>query len=285
MSAHILVCPFDEGLLERLEGRALVVRAESIENVRRISQAVNRRNKLHCVLFKTPKLLSEIDFLEDWKGIPIALYAGGLGPLKATAAGLRTIRQLSMRIFLPAGGSAHYASLNILSSLGVACGVNLLDGPPEWKSLTDLMHYAVYGKASHAGIEPFHYLARNYGARETTDFASVYFEYPERYLHADRQGRIALSNAELRKGSFIAQSPDVLDTIDLKDNYLERINRRQDFFLKPDGCAYCEGWRICLGKFSHIADSGECKEFFTEMLEAVEFVKSKSDGKEELWQP
>ena len=103
----------------------------------------------------------------------------------------------------------------------------------------------------------------------------------------DDAGRIALTVEDLYNQKFVSGEIEDLDPITASDEYQNRLEEWRRFFLQTDGCAYCEGWRICLGKFSaeHCKNSDGCVGFFKEFLEAIEQYQSLKTQKKQLWQP
>lgn len=287
MNEHILVCPFDENLIRRLSGRALVVRTTDYELIPHIDRFVNEHNKLHCIwIVDKRRILTSVPFAEKWLNIPIHLYLSKPGSLRSMLGKLTLLRQLSTRIFLPAEKQKNLTEVMILASLGIDCGVFWDDEGKEdidWEALNDLLHYAIYTQTKHAAIEPFHYVASNYNPGEPTDFGSVYFDNPRRYLHVDHEENIALSHKDLIEKKFITKGIGDIDNITGNQMYMDSQTQWQDFFLKNTICASCPAWRVCLGKFSSTYDQNPgCKNFFSDLMDASDFyrdLKKKEDKK------
>jgi hypothetical protein len=175
---------------------------------------------------------------------------------------------------LPQDVPAAYRDLRILSSLLIPCGIVLREARPDWESLRELLSYAVYSQVPHAPIEPFHFVISNHASCKKIDFNSIYFDDPSRFLHIDKHGHVALSRKELDRGDHVLNDLERLGEIQNCPSYVYRLNAWRELFLKPNGCAYCPGWRFCLGKYEAFADN-ECQEFFNEWLEAAEYYQRK----------
>jgi hypothetical protein len=69
-----------------------------------------------------------------------------------------------------------------------------------------------------------------------------------------------------------------LDEVKENPEYHNRLEAWRDFFLKSNGCAYCAGWRICLGKFAGKENrTSGCKKFFIELLEAADYYQDQRE--------
>lgn len=277
MSKHILVCPFDENLIGKLDNKRLVIHTKNLQLIPQINRLVNERNRLHCIwAVDKKKLLTTLSFDEKWENIPINAYLGGMGPFRELLIMLAKLKKLSVRVFLSSGKAENLLNLRILASLGIDCGIFWEDKSLDWDIVSDLMHYAVYSRAEHATIEPFYYTVSSYYPEQPTDFGTVYFDNPSRYLHIDEQENIALSNDDLLRGNFISKGIHTIDSIEENQNYVDYQNRWQKFFLQTEGCAYCPAWRVCLGKFdSTCKENPGCKQFFSDLLDAADFYKAK----------
>ena len=150
------------------------------------------------------------------------------------------------------------------------------------------MTYAVLGRAPHASMEPFIFIASNYDPHAYLEWGSLYFNDPRRFLHVDAEGRVALSPAELRQKRFVAPS---LADIGIPSQFPpihQRLQAWRHFFTDNHPCASCGGWKICLGKFARqMRKNGGCRAFFVEMLEvARQYQEQKSPPMEAcIWQP
>ncbi|NTW32213.1 MAG: hypothetical protein HGB12_06260 [Bacteroidetes bacterium] len=286
---HIIVCQFDENLLGRLHKKRLVVNTSADANIPHICQFVNNnQNNLHCIVIHQNNTLASTPFHENWRGIPIAVFADQMGSFKEIMQKMRLIRDLNIRIFLNTDFKENFTNIHILASLGIDCGVFFGENNLDWEALNDLMTYSVYSKAHHATIEPFHFIINNYNPTRTTDFSSVYFNNPYTYLHIDSEENIAITKNDLIEGKYIASGINLIPDISENEKYKEALHSWQEFFLQENGCAFCQAWRVCMGKFStSIKDNPGCSKFFVDMMEAADYFLSvqHKNKRKELWQP
>jgi len=290
LSSHFLVCPFEETLIQRLRGRSIVPIIKSIEDVPKVVGTVDQAGAhLHCLQICTKAPLSTLPFREEWRHVPIALYASGLGRFPEFIRRLPIIRQLNLRVYLSTHSDENYTSIRILSSLGIETAVVFNREKIDWERLNDLMSYAFFAQGPHADIAPFHYVSTRYNKNGRTDFGAIYFDDPSTYLHLDKQGRVALSAEDLRAGHFLIEDIEMIEQIEKHEKYREGLERWREVFLRGFGCASCPGWRICLGKFSRTPLDGQgCRGFFTEMMDKVEKFQEINRQRTEqkiLWQP
>ena len=290
MREHILVCQFDETLISRLHQKSVVVTTNDFEQLHSICKILkDHQVNLQCLVFHHKGSLASVPFHESWKGIPIAVYVNDMGPFKEIMGKLPLIRDLNIRIYLSSENIANYTNLHILASLGIDCGINFVENEKiNWESLNDLMTYAIYGKVNHASIEPFNFIASHYNPGQLTDFSSVYFENPHAYLHIDKDENIAMTSSDLKKGKYICSGIQSFHQIHENEKYKEAVHSWQEFFLKTEGCAYCQAWRVCLGKFAESFEKNQgCRPFFVDMMDAADHFLSLQhrNKRKELWQP
>lgn len=274
MKTHQLVCPFDKELLGRLPGKTVVVCTDDIDMLPEIEPFTDTDHHLQAIVLKTGQALSEVLPLPNWGCTTLYLYVSELGMFRNIAPYIEQLRSANLKVFMPSAKSANLSGIRILSSLGISCGL-IIDGqPPDWEAVSDLMHYAIYSKLPRAMIEPFCDIARHYKPSGQVDFAAVYFDDPSKYLHISREGCIASNCYNLNNNHFISESLCDLENINENQRYQEELNKWRRFFLHNDGCAYCQAWRICMGRFADQAADGACEKFFCEMMEAAEFMQS-----------
>ena len=290
MSSPFFLCPFDEPLIHRLQGKSIVPSIKSIEDVSRVVDTVAQAGAhLHCLRILTKAPLSTLPFREEWKHVPIALYTSGLGRFSQFINRLPVLRQLNIRVYLSTDSDENYTNIRILSSLGIETAAAFNLKKIDWERLNDLMSYAFFAQAPHAPIDPFHYVSSRYDKNRRTDFGAVYFDDPRTYLHLDKEGRVALSSEDLEAGRFLFEHIEMIEQIEKHEKYQQGLNRWREVFLHGFGCASCPGWRICLGKFSRTPLTGQgCREFFTEMMDQVEKHQEiiRQRTKEKIrWQP
>jgi len=287
VNSHILVCPGDINLLNRLGGKTVVIRLSDFEDVTpTIERAKHLQLDIKCIALHSDIPVSDIPFNRDWEGEPLAVFAPDLGNLRDFIKKIALLRHFNIRFYLPNDSGGCYTSHRILSSLGFSVAVLLNDDGVNWDALCDLMTYSLLGLVRHAPIEPFQYVTAQYDRNRHTDYASVYFEDPTSFLHLDGEGHVALSPDELRRGSFIGVNVDEIGDLSGNVEYVKRIESWRNFFLETNGCAYCQGWRVCLGKFAQgRKNNSSCKDFHVELMDVVEQYQTMKDKNKTVWQP
>jgi hypothetical protein len=287
VNSRILVVPYRQGLLERLSGYCLVIRVNDPEEIQKAeADAQSFRFLLHCVQLHIDAPLASVPFEEAWSSVPLALFVPSLGRMRDLVRLLPLVRRLNLRVYLPADTADGFTAVRLLSSLGVPTAVDFSHGPPRWDLASDLATYALLGLVPHAPIEPFQFLTARYRPAEFTDFGSVLFDDPARYLHLDEVGRVAVSAAELTAGEFIADHPAAMGDPEEIPAHRAYVNRWRSSFLRLDGCAICQAWRICRGRFASGASQDQgCRAFFSELMGLVEQRQALGSPGQETWQP
>ena len=276
----VLVINHNEEFIARLEGYAFVSYIKDLRDIQRVRNSIRQPSKIHCVVYDNPGCtLSSLDFLPEWKGIPIHIYISGIGDFCQVVPFIPVLRDLDIRIFFYAHSARAMVDAQILSSLGIHSGVLLSPGQSNWDDLNDLIHYSVYGRMIHTPVEPFGYLCSNYKNDELINLKSVWFNTPDRFIHISDNEEIALTHEDMLSGNFICTGIGHLDDIHQHPDYLQYTTSWQHHFLKEEGCAYCPAWRICQGFFQDCTDKNQCREVFSELLTAVEFYQSNNHSK------
>lgn len=290
MNAHFFVCPCEDKLLNRLEGKSVVIK---IKEYTQIEDAIEYPKKynfhLHCLWIQSHLPLAHFQVNENWRDIPIALYVPEVGEFAVFMRNLALLRKMNIRVYLPTSPESNFSSIRILSSLGLETAI-LFDQPNvNWEKLNDLMTYTLLNLTAHAPIAPFNYIASRYKPNQLTNWGAVYFDDASAYLHADPSGKIALSEKDLSAGNFVLDQIDSIDTFIKSKKYADHLDNWRNEFLKEDGCAYCPGWRVCVGRFSNGTISGQgCRSVFTDLMDTIEQYEmvDKSKNKHvDIWQP
>jgi hypothetical protein len=283
---HILVCPFNEKLLAKLKQRTIVIKTNDFSLIRNINKEVNKSNNLHAIKITTEIPFSAIAFQEDWLNSPLAIYATDFGDYREFIEHLDLIKKLNLRVFLSSQNDYNFTGLRILASLHVGCGLYFNEEPYNWELLNDLMHYAIYGRTKHAPIEPFTWIASQYEPTGYTDYNTVYFNNPVRYLHLNEDEQIALTEMDLLNNNFIDEGILSVDTIHENGKYIDSLNSRYEIMLQMNECAFCPAFRICLAKFPNLPEKNNtCKTFFSDLLDAADYSYSKrTNSTNQLWQ-
>jgi hypothetical protein len=289
MNLPKIVCPNNRDLLSGFSGYRVAVRVNKIAHAATAAANVqNSGNSLICVIVDSALPLEGIEFCEEQKTIPLAVMAPFMGKFRNMANRLEMLRDFDLRVYLPCGAAENITALKILSSVGISCCAVMGYGRTDWEALTDLMTYALLERVPHASIEPFEYIASNYDPIACLGWGRVCFDDPAHFLHLDAKGRAALSYSELRKKKFIAQSIAEVGDPAQFPAVRERLQEWRGLFAENHICASCNGWKICMGRFSERAskDSG-CSAFFREMIEVTRQYRAKNVKAEErrIWQP
>ncbi|MFC2112025.1 hypothetical protein ACFLTA_02050 [Bacteroidota bacterium] len=282
MSQKILVIDYNEDLVSKIQKQILAVRTDKPELITRISNQVNERENLYCLLFEHKGSLADMPLSEEWIDIPLAVYAQGMGDFTTLVSRLPLLRRMNIKVYFSTTRNESYRELKILASLGVQ-GCLIIDPESvDWNLVSDLMHYVVYTKTRHANIDPFSYIVEKHKKDSRTDYNHVYFNDPAVFIHVGPLQEISLSHDKLRKGEFLGKGLDLMAGLDENEDYISHMNQWQEDFIQTKECSFCPGWRVCLGKFSTGGKLDECSAFFSEMLEAVDYVKSRDKKKEPI---
>jgi len=286
MSAnHIVVMPLDESLLKSVQGRKVVVKVTSEDELNRCQDVFRSVGvDLFAVWFVSDKPLSELNLSESLVNLPIALYVPKVGVFAEAMCRLPLLHKLNIKIFLSNREQENYVMLQALSSLNVYCGLYFDSPLMDAEEMTDLAHYYLYSTSPHAPIEPFYYLMEHYDPAGKTDFSGVYFDDIHRFVHMDKEGNLALSASDLEHGVYIGQGPGQINAIGENKAFSARANKWQALFLENSDCSTCEGWRVCLGKFSEQSGEKGCEQVFVEMLEGIEGTRRMRKGGKQIWQ-
>jgi hypothetical protein len=263
-----LICPHEPALLKRLDGRTVLVRVDDVAGIAQAAGDARSRNQLERVLATASLPLSQIPLAESWRAIPIDLMVPALGAMGDVLAIIPALRRLNLRVVLPAAGE-HFAGAKVLASLGVPVAITLSQSR-DWDALADLMSYALVSPVQHAPIEPFATLAAGFRADgRCEDWGRAEYDDPSRYLHLDREGRIALSAAELAAGDFFGDFA-MLDSIALHQAVRERGEAWRELFAQNHFCARCRAFRLCRGRLRDgLAEPDGCDDFFDEAIEVL----------------
>ncbi len=278
----VLLIPFKgkESIPAETAGRRIVVWTTDPGVVMDIPPIVaNADAELLALWLKNQGQVTDIPFETSWAGIPLLVHAARLGRVTDLVPLLPVIRQLSLRILLPTDRDENYSGLRILASLGIHCGVIFDPVMADWESLLDLATYQYFALAAHGSVAPFDLIGDRYVPGEGAHYGDLYFEDPSEYLHLDPQGRVAASNRDLENGSFIADSISALEDDASREKWEERIQAWRQFFMSPNRCSCCPGWRLCRGSFEadlEVSYPG-CREFFTELMDLVEDYQGSAD--------
>jgi len=197
MNSPSIVCPLEGSLLSSFRGRAVVVRVKEPGQVAGAAAMVRESgNQLCGVIIDAATPLDQMEFEVEEPGIPLAVMAPAWGKFRHLSKRLKQLRELDLRVYLPANNPDNLAGLRILSSVGLHTCAVLGDGPQDWEALADLMTFAILERTPHAAIEPFAFIASHDERFTSCEWGGIYFDDPQNFLHLDARGRVALSPAE-----------------------------------------------------------------------------------------
>ena len=288
MIRQAIVFPFREGLLWRLRGLTVVPRIQSLENIGDVLNHIHGAGaNTRCLLVESKNPLTSAGLHQGLAGVPIALKVPALGSFADFFRLLPVVRQMNLRVYLPAEGDGNLTSLRVLSSLGIETAVTFDGKEPDWDGLTDLMTYAFFGQAPHASIAPFGFLGEVFDQRGRSEFQAIYFEDPKSYLYMDEEGRVALTSADLRSGQFISGSIAELGKgAEELGPCVEGLEGWRNHFLDFDRCSTCPGWRVCSGWLARDRKPNDrCRSFFSELLDNLEQHRSMRRNPLTVWRP
>lgn len=282
-----IVCSLKTALSIDHGDSALVIRTSRPDRLGEIREEVRSRAvRLRCVVVETDLSLEEIPFDESWKGCPIALHIKRIGRYRTYSPDMPLLRELDIRIYVPADREENLTGLRILASLGVETAVEFTDTPPDWERVSDLMTYALLGLSPHAGIEPFSFIGEHYDPNKLTDFGTVYFDDPTQYLHLDEDGKVYVSPHDLRLKHVALDDAKDMDRVEETEAYRGRMEGWRQHFVHMDTCSTCPGWRLCGGAFSQFSKASDCSTLFGEMLDVVEQYQAITEERtRSVWQP
>jgi hypothetical protein len=286
--SRFLIVPNDTTLFRQLEGYGVVATVDSLGMARATADAVRSANAhLHCLRVQVRRPLTALTFGNELRGIPIALEVPSSGQgLAGFLHQLPVLKTLDLRVYLPANSRENLSAVRILSSLGIETALDLRHHDGDWNAVADAMTYALLNAVEHASIAPFNYLATRYSAEHRNDYGAVYFDDPNTYLHVDHMLNVALTAADLAAGRFAGRGREAIDGIEGLEAYRRWKHAWRDFFLRPDGCAYCAGWRVCLGKYeASMREHPGCERFAEEFMDAIDQARGRPGPAPQVWQP
>ena len=263
-----LVCPHEPSLLMRLDGRTILVRVDDPRDIVPAAGDTRSRNKLARVLARSEAPLAETAIAENWRGIAVDLAVPSCGPMLAVLKLAPLLRRLEVRVVLPAE-PAEFAGAKVLASLGVPVAV-ALTGVRDWEAVADLMTYALIGQVVHAPIEPFATLAAGFRLDGLCrDWGRAEYDDPTRFLHLDRDGRIAFSARECAAGEFFGELT-MLDSIALHAAARTRGEAWRELFAQNHFCARCRAFRLCRARVAGGKRKPDgCDGFFDDMMDVL----------------
>jgi len=270
---------FNDEIIRRVKSAAMVAIARKPEDVSHFYNVIQENNHTHCIVLEWNRSLAGLPEDRQWASIPLYIMASKMGEFRDVVPRLGYIRELNARVFFDSDSPSLSQDIQILSSLGIHCGIRFVNGKTNWNIVNDLMHNIIYSKVPRAGLEPFDYILREYREDELTDFNMVLFQNPSKYLHVNRDGKVTLTSEDLDNGNFILESLTDVDKLEDMEAYKAWFTSWQQLFIDNDPCAYCPAWRVCQGKFRDTAkeDNG-CRQLFSDVMDAIDFKNEKQNN-------
>ena len=282
---HILVTDGNWPYFDKLKGHALVVYVQEIDDINRIINEVQTPTKLHAIVYENRLLsLESISIDERWNTNPIILKIGRLGQFRNVVQKIEQLKSMNVIITLQADLAQNYRDVQLLSSLGIHTGIDFDGCEVNWDAFQDIIAYAFYGRMSHAEIEPFSSMCTHYCGMNYVSPGMASFYNPERYVHVDQYGHLALSREQLIAGKFFDEGWDLLANISSHPSLKNEAHNWQQLFIENNPCTFCPAFRVCMAYFIKCGDKEKCQNAMSDLLEAIEFNKSQQSKQNQLCQ-
>ena len=254
----IITLKYDLELLKSFKNRQIVVFVDTLESLEHKYAEAKRNNNVVAFVVSLPYTsVSQLDFREEWSEIPIVINAYNIGDYEQFFHKVNAIRHLNMRIYLSSSSSTVFTDLKIMSSLGVDCGILLVDGVKvDDEKLLDLASYYYMSPVPHATMEPFEFILRHLRDESNESFQSVYFRNPLLYIDAE----------------------SVINETVLVDDYELKLLHYYNHFMILDDCSKCPAFKICNKKMFNMLSS--CSQTMNEIYEYAEMRKNMNDNQQ-----
>ena len=277
-NTHIFVCEYDWPIEEKLKGRALVIKINNLDDVLNVQKHIDETTKLDAFVYRNEYAsLETIDINQAWGNTPVILYINRLGQFRNIHHKIELLKQLNVIVIFNGSGYQACRDAQILSSLGIHSGIELNPDSELNESVLDLMTYAFYGTMPHAEIEPFSTIEMYYDGESYVSPALAKFFNPERYIHIDKDLNLSFSGEGLINGEFLPEKYPYLKTEEFAESAEKENLKWQNLFMDSHNCTFCPAFRVCMGYFCDSKSNkiGRCKEVMSELLECIEFYKSR----------
>ncbi len=277
-NTHVFVCEYNWPIEERLKGRALVIKVNSLDNILNIQRHLDETTKIDAFVYRDDfASLETIDVNPSWGDTPIVLYINRLGQFRNVHHKISQLRQLNVIVIFTASEKQACKDAQILASLGIHTGIQLSPDSELGDEVLDLITYSFYGTMPHAEIEPFYTIERYYDGESYVSPMLSEFVNPERYIHIDKELNLAFSEKDLKKGNVLEEKYPHLRTKEFSDAAEAYSLEWQDWFIDSHKCTFCPAFRVCMGYFNRDEEeeNPNCRKVMTELLEAIEFHKTR----------
>lgn len=276
---RIYVCNYDWPIEEKLKGEAIVVRINSLNDIENIAKNIDTTTKVNAYVYRNDYAsLETIDVKPEWKDTPVVLYINRLGQFRNVFHKINLLKQLNVIVIFTGPASQACRDAQILASLGIHTGIDLTPDYELGEPVLDLITYTFYSPMPHAHIEPFATMEKYYDGETYVSPAIASFINPDRYLHIDKEQKVAFSPAALKDGKVLATKYPDLTIEEIEEGANEELCKWQEFFVDSHRCTFCPAFRVCTGYFCRPDGSTpeECQNVMSELLDSIEFEKTKS---------
>ncbi len=277
-NTHVFVCEYNWPIEEQLKGRALVIKINNLDDILNIQGHLDESTKIDAFIYQDNfASLETIDVNPAWCNTPIILYINRLGQYRNVVQKIEVLKRLNVIVIFTSSEEHSCKDAQILSSLGIHSGIKLTPESELTDSLLDLVTYTFYGTMPHAPIEPFSTMERYYDGESYVSPRLAEFINPTRYIHIDKDMNMAFSEQDLKNGNILSDSYPHLKS-DAFSSAVETYSYKwQEWFIESHKCTFCPAFRVCMGYFDqhNTCTNNRCREIMTELLDAIEFYKTK----------
>ena len=207
--------------------------------------------------------LSQIQFNKDWENIPLLIFAYNLGDLNYILNIVGLIQSCKIRVMLPSSNKETYASLKILSSLGVDCGIFFNQEHADSETFLDLASYYYMSPVPHASIEPFANVKENIHQDHNHSFDEVYFIDEKRFIYIHSENEFSFAPQSKRLSLYL--SDDDLE----KEQVNFKLKNYYGHFMELDQCSKCKAFKICNHKLNS-SFNYDCQQVMADVFEYAE---------------
>lgn len=278
-NSHILVTRYDWPIEEYLKGNALLVYINHLDDIKNIRKHIDDSTIVNGYVYVDKYAsLETIDINPEIIDAPLFLYINRLGQFRDVYHKLEMLKRMSVVVIFTGPESTACTDAQIVASLGIHTGIALSPDSRLGDDVLDLITYTFYGTAPHAEIEPFSTIERYYDGESYVSPEFAQFVNPNRYIHVNKDFQLAFSKVDLDQGKSFGNNLDLVRDAKLQDAIDEKEHEWQRLFIENHPCTFCPAFRVCSGYFASGHNEGRCREVMSELLEAVEFHKSKKQN-------
>lgn len=271
-------------MMSQLRGLAVAFFVNHLDDIMRIEQRKDQTTKAVAYIYEDPSAsLETIDINPEWGHLPIILYLNRLGQYRNVYQKIELLKRLNSIIIFTGNLHQSCTDAQILSSQNIHTGIRINPKTPLDDEILDLITYSFYTTAPHAPIEPFAVMEKYYCGDNRVSPAMGNFENPERYIHMNRDGHLAMSKEALDKGDFFEVLPEEFFSLAIHPKIVEAKHSWQQMFINSHPCTFCPAFRVCMGYFAE-SNTENCKRVMLELLESIEFKKQNNPNNNEQCQ-